>query len=65
MKTKEELNVLKEEYKVLSDKLKELNEEELTQVVGGDVTSANIVGYAQATMPYIVFGKETDEQMIK
>ena len=54
MKTKEELNVLKEEYKALNDKLKELSEEELTQVVGGDVTSANIVGYVQTIMPYII-----------
>ena len=65
MKTKEELNVLKEEYKALNDKLKELSEEELTQVVGGDVTSANIVGYVQAMMPYIASGKEKDEQMIE
>ena len=35
MKTKEELNVLKEEVETLSKKLAELNEEELEQVAGG------------------------------
>ena len=35
MKTKEELNALKEEVKVLNKKLAELTEEELAQVVGG------------------------------
>ncbi len=35
MKTKEELNALKEEVETLNKKLAELNEEELAQVVGG------------------------------
>ena len=35
MKTKEELNALKEEVETLSRKLHELTEEELTQVSGG------------------------------
>ena len=35
MKTKEELNALKEEVETLSKKLAELTEEELQQVVGG------------------------------
>ena len=35
MKTKEELNALKEEVEALSKKLAELNEEELVQVAGG------------------------------
>ena len=35
MKTKEELNALKEEVKALNMKLAELTEEELKQVVGG------------------------------
>ena len=34
-KTKEELNRLKEEYKVLAEKLKSLDEEELQLVTGG------------------------------
>ena len=36
MKTKEELNALKEEVKTLNKKLNELNDEELAQVTGGD-----------------------------
>lgn len=36
MKTKEELNALKEEVESLNKKLAELTEEELTQVSGGD-----------------------------
>ena len=35
MKTKEELNALKEEAETLSKKLHELTEDELAQVVGG------------------------------
>ena len=37
MKTKEELNELKEEVETLNKKLAELNEEELAQVAGGSV----------------------------
>ena len=36
MKTKEELNALKEEVEALSKKLRELTEEELKQVTGGE-----------------------------
>ncbi len=35
MKTKEELNVLREEVKTLNKKLAELTDEEMMQVVGG------------------------------
>ena len=35
MKTKEELNALKEEVETLNKKLAELSEEELAQVCGG------------------------------
>ena len=35
-KTKEELNTLKEEYEALSVKLKELTDDELMQVTGGE-----------------------------
>lgn len=35
MKTKEELNALKEEVETLNKKLAELTEEELNQVTGG------------------------------
>ena len=40
MKTKEELNALKEEVETLNKKLAELNEEELAQVSGGGSTYA-------------------------
>ena len=36
MKTKQELNALKEDVKALNKKLAELTEEELEQVTGGD-----------------------------
>ena len=36
MKTKEELNALKEEVETLNKKLAELSEEELAQVAGGE-----------------------------
>ena len=36
MKTKEELNALKEEVETVSKKLRELTKEELAQVSGGD-----------------------------
>ena len=45
MKTKEELDALREEVATVNAKLAELSDEELAQVAGGDVTSANIVGY--------------------
>ena len=40
MKTKEELNALKEEVETLNKKLHELTEEELEQVSGGNVPVA-------------------------
>lgn len=62
MKTKEELDALKEEVKSLNAKLAELTEEELEEVAGGDVTSANIVGYRAA-----VGGQQpsTEERIMK
>lgn len=39
MKTKEELNQLKEEYVALATKLSELTDEELLQVIGGRGTN--------------------------
>lgn len=36
-KTQEELNLLKQEYKTLSIKLKELTDEEIKQVTGGNL----------------------------
>ena len=40
MKTKEELNALKNEIKALNSKLAELNEEEFIQVTGGGSQSS-------------------------
>ena len=48
MKTKEELNALKEEVETLSKKLCELNEEELAQVTGGVAASALAVAGGKA-----------------
>ena len=44
MKTKEELNALKEEVETLNKKLAELTEEELAQVTGGTLHPHIIVG---------------------
>ena len=43
MKTKEELNALKEEVETMNKKLAELSEEELEQVAGGG-SESEIVG---------------------
>ena len=45
MKTKEELNALKEEVKAVSKKLTELTDEELAQVTGGS-KKADIISIA-------------------
>ena len=42
LKTKEELNELKQEYDSLVNKLKELTEDELLQVTGGLQTDSDI-----------------------
>ena len=42
MKTKEELNALKEEVEALNTKLAELTEEEITQVYGAENNSFNV-----------------------
>ena len=44
MKTQEELNALKTEVEALNKKLKELTEEELSQVSGGEMDSLCVVG---------------------
>ena len=41
MKTKEELNALKNEVETMNKKLSELSEEELEQVAGGDAHLPN------------------------
>lgn len=48
MKSKEELNALKEEYTSLSEKLRELSEDELAQVTGGLVARATIFNEMKA-----------------
>ena len=52
-KTQEELNQLKNEYESLTNKLKELTEEELIIVAGGDNDEPNLIinngtGYLKA-----------------
>ena len=44
MKTKEELNALKEEVETLNKKLHELTDEELMQVSGGGLVAENAAG---------------------
>ena len=44
MKTKEELNVIKEEVEALSKKLSELTDEELAQVTGGNGSVQEVIG---------------------
>ena len=44
MKTKEELNALKEEVETVSKKLHELTDEELEQVTGGQYPSGTTYG---------------------
>ena len=44
MKTKEELNALKEEVETLNKKLRELTEEELAQVTGGQYSGTTYGG---------------------
>ena len=53
MKTKEELNAIKEEVETLNKKLAELNEEELSQVAGGFVPP---VGPITSNMDWLGLG---------
>ena len=53
MKTKEELNALKEEVETLNKKLHELTEEELEQVSGGGV-KLNAIDMSNGIMPGLV-----------
>ena len=46
MKSKEELNALKEEVETLNKKLAELSEDELSEVTGGVTYTENSYGYA-------------------
>ena len=66
MKTKEELNVLKEEVEALNKKLQELTEEELKQVSGGSSMKMKKLycvecGYVKCTFPEgttLLFGSD-------
>ena len=52
MKTKEEMNVFKEELETMNTKLTELNEEELEQVTGGSGSGGGVyVPSAPSTAP--------------
>ena len=54
MKTKEELNALKEEVETLNRKLAELTEEELSQVSGGEMDFVIVTGGGKSlTMPLV------------
>ena len=58
MKTKEELNALKEEVETLNQKLAELTDEELAQVAGGGFVddARSYADYADVlTVPELVF----------
>ena len=60
MKTKEELNALKEEVETVSKKLHELTEEELAQVTGG-LVPVFIIGHVRETP---VVGPTVSSEMI-
>lgn len=45
MKTKEELNAIKEEVETLNEKLQELTEEELAQITGGKRAEAEFAEF--------------------
>ena len=54
MKTKEELNALKEEVETLNRKLAELTEEELSQVSGGEMDFLIVTGGGKGlTLPLV------------
>ena len=54
MKTKEELNALKEEVETLNKKLHELTEEELAQVSGGNFFTDIMTSVRQAVESPVV-----------
>ena len=61
MKSKEELNALKEEVEAVNEKLQELTEEELAQVTGGAYQGPDlIIAYA----PCKKLGKDTSGDLL-
>ena len=55
MKSKEELNALKEEVETLNKKIAELTEEELAQVFGGSGKFACEVPFYKPTLEWIEY----------
>lgn len=62
MKTKEELNALKKEVKAVREKLAELTEEELAQVVGGLSDSSFDTEKSGDPKEFHVYTFETEEE---
>ena len=60
MKTKEELNALKEEVETLNKKLAELTEEELAQVAGGMIVYNPDGSYFVYDNPGKIIGTDTN-----
>ena len=60
MKTKEELNALKEEVETLNKKLAELTEDELQQVCGGNYFNELTIGDLTPTLVGRPYNKYTD-----
>ena len=58
MKTKEELNALKEEVEAVSKKLHELTEEELEQVTGGSIPEDDHPRASYKTNPGLINNEE-------
>ena len=65
MKTKEELNALKEEVEALNKKLLELNEEELAEVAGGtENNGSKTAGRGKNGQPTLVLWDEASTGLI-
>lgn len=60
MKTKEELNALKNEVENLNKKLAELTDEELTQVCGGTDTESLRISGKPVPLPEARYKKESE-----
>ena len=64
MKTKEELNALKEEVATLNAKLSELSEDELAEVVGGAVVFNKSFTKSITLISASIFGKSVNENEV-
>ena len=67
MKTKEELNALKEEVEVLNKKLRELTEDELKQVTGGvnDISGCVFTGNSRVASGGALLTPNGEEPPVK